>query len=192
MKHPVPIAWVLVCLVSSLHAEIRTAGKVTINKIAPQEKALEFEVVVPASAHDVWLAMSTADGLKTWLTPNAVVDLRPGGDWLAMFPGAAPGGGTIVDFTPEQRLALRAMAPEKFPTVRAERTLAVFTLEAIDDHTTRVRLRQTGWKSGAEWDQAYDYLADGNAQLLNTLWYRFAKGPIDWGKVLARTGPKAQ
>jgi uncharacterized protein YndB with AHSA1/START domain len=192
MKNPVPLALVLVCLGSSLPAEIRTAGKVSINKVAAQEKALEFEVVVPASVHDVWLAMSTSDGLKTWLTPKAVVDLRPGGDWLAMFPGAAPGGGTIVDFTPEQRLALRAMAPEKFPTVRAETTLAVFTFEGIDDHSTRVRLRQTGWKSGPEWDQAYDYLADGNAQLLNALWYRFAKGPIDWEKALARTTPKAQ
>ncbi len=71
------------------------------------------------------------------------------------------------------------MAPEQFPTVRSERTRAIFEFEAVKNGT-RVTLTQTGWKQGKEWDDAYDYLAKGNAQLLAQLWYRFAKGPIDW------------
>src|SRR5579871_1622738 len=35
---------------------------------------------------------------------------------------------------------------------------------------------------GEEWDRAYDYLARGNAQLLETLRRRFVSGPIDWAK----------
>jgi len=31
---------------------------------------------------------------------------------------------------------------------------------------TKVTLMQTGWKQGKEWDEAYEYLAGGNAQLL--------------------------
>jgi hypothetical protein len=60
---------------------------------------------------------------------------------------------------------LSAMAPEIFPTVRAERTTARFEFIA-KGRSTRVRLVQTGWKQGEEWDKAYDYLATGNAQLL--------------------------
>jgi hypothetical protein len=43
-----------------------------------------------------------------------------------------------------------------------------------------VRLAQTGWKTGNEWDKAYDYLAEGNAEILNNLRQRFMTGPFDW------------
>jgi hypothetical protein len=43
-----------------------------------------------------------------------------------------------------------------------------------------VRLAQTGWKTGDEWDKAYDYLAEGNAEILNNLRQRFMTGPFDW------------
>src|SRR5580693_355082 len=64
------------------------------------EKALIFEVTIPATRAAVWRAFATSEGLSTWLTPGAVVDLRKGGEWTAHFPGGKTGGGTIVDFTP--------------------------------------------------------------------------------------------
>ena len=60
---------------------------------------------------------------------------------------------------------------------------------AVDASTTRVTLKQTGWKQGEEWDKAYEYLASGNAQLLATLQRRFEEGPIDWAK---EWGPPAK
>ncbi len=78
-------------------------------------------------------------------------------------------------------MVIAAMAPEQFPTVRAERTNARFEFESSGESTT-VRLTQTGWRSGEEWDRAYDYLTSGNAQLLETLRRRFISGPIDWAK----------
>ena len=145
------------------------------------EKALVIEVSIPAPRAEVWKAFATSEGLSTWLTPGAVVDLRPGGEWTAHFPGGKTGGGTIVSFVPEQEMVLSAMAPERFPAVRVERTRARFQFETRGDFTV-VRLTQTGWKTGAEWEQAYEYLAVGNAQLLATLCRRFASGPIDWEK----------
>jgi uncharacterized protein YndB with AHSA1/START domain len=106
-----------------------------------------------------------------------VVDLRKGGEWTAHFPGGSIGGGTIVSFVPEQELTIAAMAPEQFPHVRAERTTARFQFVA-NGPSTIVRLVQTGWKSGEEWDKAYDYLAGGNAQMLETLLRRFMNGVI--------------
>lgn len=154
---------------------------VRVVKQAAPDKALIFEVTVPASRAAVWHAFTTSEGLSTWLTPGAVVDLRKGGEWTAHFPGGKTGGGTILNFVPEQEITLAAMAPEQFPTVRAERTTARFQFMA-NGESTLVRLVQTGWKSGEEWDKAYDYLAQGNAQLLETLRRRFVSGPIDWSK----------
>lgn len=155
---------------------------VKVSKQATPEKALIFEVTIPASRAAVWQAFTTSEGLSTWLTPEAVVDLRDGGEWTAHYPGGKTGGGTILSFVPEKELVLSAMAPEWFPTVRAQRTTAKFEFTDDDGGSTVVKLVQTGWKSGEEWDKAYDYLAKGNAQLLGTLRRRFVEGPIDWQK----------
>jgi uncharacterized protein YndB with AHSA1/START domain len=146
----------------------------------PQELVIQVEIPAPLAA--VWQAFTTSDGLSTWLTPNATADLRPGGEWTAHFPGGSTGGGTIVSFVPEKELVLSAMAPDRFPHVRAERTRAVFHFEPLGSSTI-VRLTQSGWKSGPEWTSAYEYLVAGNAELLSTLHKRFVDGPLDWKKI---------
>ncbi|HLJ49032.1 MAG TPA: SRPBCC domain-containing protein [Bryobacteraceae bacterium] len=164
---------------------VATAGfaqnPVKVVKQLTPEKALIFEVTVPARRAEVWQAFTTSEGLSTWLTPGAVVELQKGGEWTAHFPGGKTGGGTILSFVPEEQLTMAALAPEAFPTVRAERTTARFEF-SVEGDATRVRLIQTGWKSGPEWDKAYNYLAQGNVQLLETLRQRFVSGPIDWEK----------
>jgi uncharacterized protein YndB with AHSA1/START domain len=147
-----------------------------------QPEKLVIEVEVPAPVSEVWRAFSTREGLITWLTPDAVVDLRPGGDWICRFPGGSTGGGTIVSLVPEKKLVVAALAPDNFPHVRAERTRAVFQFEPRGGSTI-VRLIQTGWKSGDEWTRAYEYLVAGNAQLMSSLHKRFVEGPVDWKKV---------
>jgi uncharacterized protein YndB with AHSA1/START domain len=161
---------------------------VIVTRTSSPEKRLDFEVTVPASIPDVWEALSTSKGLSTWLFPNAVVDLRPGGDWLVRFPGGSTGGGTIIAFVPQQKIEIAALAPDQFPTVRRERTHATFELHAsADGKATVVHLTQTGWKSGEEWDKAYDYLATGNVELLENLRQRFVSGPFDWDVILNQT-----
>jgi len=145
----------------------------------PQQFVIEVEV--PAPVGEVWHAFASSEGLSSWLFPNAKVDLKPGGDWIVRFPGGSTGGGTIESFVPEKELVIAAMAPEKFPTVRAERTRAVFTFEPRGKSTV-VRLTQSGWKSGDEWTKAYEYLLPGNAQLMASLHKRFVEGPVDWEK----------
>jgi uncharacterized protein YndB with AHSA1/START domain len=157
---------------------------------AVSERVLVLELTIPAPRATVWQAFSTSEGLSTWLTPGAVVDLRPGGEWTAHFPGGSTGGGTIVSYVPEQEIVLSALAPDRFPTVRAERTMAEFHFEAKGQSTV-VRLTQTGWKNGPEWDRAYEYLAVGNAQLLATLHRRFVNGPLDWEKEWGQTPGKS-
>jgi uncharacterized protein YndB with AHSA1/START domain len=150
--------------------------------LVPPPERLVIEVEVPAPVSEVWRAFSTSEGLSTWLAPQSTVDLRPGGEWTAHFPGGSTGGGTIISFVPEKEMVLAALAPDKFPHVREERTRAVFQFEARGNSTV-VRLTQSGWKSGDEWTRAYEYLVAGNAQLMATLHQRFVTGPIDWKKI---------
>jgi uncharacterized protein YndB with AHSA1/START domain len=160
-------------------AAAQTSSAVTVSRRA-EPRQLIFDVDVPADGRDVWAALTTSEGMRTWVAPDAKVDLRPGGDWLALFPGAAPGGGTIESLSPPTTLVIHAMAPERFPEVRAVGTTATFTLTACGDRCTHVRLAQTGWRQGGEWDEAFEYLAGGNAQLLDLLHRRFVSRPIKW------------
>jgi uncharacterized protein YndB with AHSA1/START domain len=174
-------AILLTLLLTCATAFSQTPEKANTNSAAT-DKAFVLTIEVPAPRAAVWHAFATSDGLSTWLTPGAVVDLRPGGEWTAHFPDGKTGGGTIVSFVPEQEIVISAMAPEQFPTVRANRTRARFHFGSRGDYTL-VQLEQTGWQSGEEWDKAYEYLFAGNAELLATLHHRFINGPIDWEKV---------
>ena len=169
-------------MIALMLALILADGPVAVTKIEQPARALQFEVIVPASVDEVWTAFATTEGLATWLWRDVRVDARPGGDWLVLYPGGKTGGGTIVSITPKQQIVISALAPEQFPTVRATRTRVTFEFRAVSATSTKVTLLQTGWQSGAEWDAAYDYLADGNAQLLTQLHQRFTKGPATWPK----------
>jgi len=160
--------------------EIVHEGSVTVTKIREPKKELRMEVQVPGSRDSVWQAFTTSAGLDSWLWKDCSVDLRRGGGWLVHFSGSSTGGGTIERFKRGREITIHAMAPESFPTVRSKGTTAVFRFEALGDTATRVRLVQTGWQRGEEWDNAYEYLARGNAQLLGQLRRRFETGPIDW------------
>ena len=166
------------CAVSFAQDAPKPPSPVKVTRIAAP-KALKFELLVPGKLDEVWKAFTTTEGLNTWLWQDCSVELRPGGDWIARFPGGSVGGGTIVSFQPKRQVVIHAMAPDKFPTVRATGTTATFDFAAAGDQT-RVTLTQTGWQQGQEWDDAYDYLATGNAQLLAQFHYRFANGPIAW------------
>jgi uncharacterized protein YndB with AHSA1/START domain len=181
LKRITGVVCVAIALGTSTARGAGATGPVTVTRVTSPEKALRFEVTVPASVDDVWMAFTTKEGLATWLWRDIRLDLRAGGDWLALLPGSTAGG-TIVSFTPKHRLEIAAMAPETFPTVRAQRTLATFEFEAVPPASTRVTLVQSGWKPGREWDEAYDYLATGNAELLTQLYQRFVSGPLNWPK----------
>jgi uncharacterized protein YndB with AHSA1/START domain len=168
-----------VLLAISIFSVTATAGETPSQ--SPDGRVLVLSITIPASPAEVWHAFSTSDGLSTWLTPGAVVDLRAGGEWTAHYPGGKTGGGTILSFVPEKEIVISAMAPEEYPTVRTTRTHARFTFESRGK-STLVTLEQTGWQDGEEWDKAYEHLFPGNAYLLATLHRRFVNGPLDWAK----------
>jgi uncharacterized protein YndB with AHSA1/START domain len=181
----------LTVLFAAASVSAQTSGSVSANPAQADDspKVLRIELSIPAPVHDVWEAFTTKQGLSSWLAPDVSVELKPGGDWLVKFPGST-GGGTIVSFIPDKEIVINALAPNRFPQVRSARTRAVFTFTA-EGNSTLLRLSQTGWQSGPEWDAAYEYLAVGNAQILAMLHHRFVAGPTDWQKAMADTADKS-
>src|SRR5262245_63345739 len=135
------LALILVCAAAIAQ---QPSSPVRVTRLTAPEKALKFEVIVPAKISDVWTAFTTSEGLNTWLWQDCTVDLRPGGEWTVHYPGGKTGGGTIVSFDKGRRIVIRALAPEQFPEVRRTRTLATFDFRPIGSQT-RVTLTQTGW-----------------------------------------------
>lgn len=181
----------LVLFFAAMSASAQPSSPIASSAAQPDDsaKVLRIELSIPAPVHEVWEAFTTKQGLSSWLAPDVSVDLKPGGDWLVKFPGST-GGGTIVSFVPEKELVINALAPDRFPHVRAARTRAVFAFIAEGD-TTLVSLTQTGWRSGGEWDAAYEYLAAGNAEILAMLHHRFVAGPTDWQKAMGNGRDKS-
>ncbi len=150
------------------------------------ERALDKEVVVDAPAHDVWGAWTTREGIVSFFAPDAQIDARAGGAFhIYLDPGAEPGQRGADDMRylaiqPEQMLSFDWSAPPSLPEVRAQRTVVIVRLRAIDARHTQVTLHHVGWGEGGQWDQAYAYFDQAWPKVLASLKQRFETGPKDW------------
>ncbi len=117
----------------------------------------------------VWAALTTAEGLGTWLGHEATVDLRPGGSARVKW-----NGGHKVDLRVE-----RMEEPTVFgftwqiyglPDDDPRRTYVEFTLEAVGEGT-RLRVVETGFAQLPEdrYRKAYEAHTEGWASELGEL-----------------------
>ena len=56
------------------------------------ERVIRLEEIIEAPAAEVWKAWTTVEGLRAFLAPDAVIDVRPGGPWEIHFEPGAPAG----------------------------------------------------------------------------------------------------
>lgn len=155
---------------------------------------LVHEVVVPAAQRDVWAAISTAEGWRTWGVPAAwMVD----GDTLetSYTPAARPGDPSTIRqhlaaILPGRILVFRTTkAPDGFPHFETFRRVThFFELEPAGEGRTRVRLTGVGY-AGDAGRQLAGFFRDGNRVSLERLRTRFVSGPLDWPAILAAEAP---
>jgi uncharacterized protein YndB with AHSA1/START domain len=119
------------------------------------ERRIEFEVEVPGSPEEVWRAIATGPGISSWYVPHTVEE-RMGGAVTASF-GPAPEmqvDGRVAAWEPPRRVV--------FDGGEGVEGLAFeWLVEARDGGTCIVRLVNTGFGSGAEWDAQYDGMDEG-------------------------------
>jgi len=155
---------------------------------------LVHEVTVEAPSAQVWQAISTAAGWKSWAVPAAwMVPADPEVMETSYDPAAAPGSaGTIrqrfVARVPGRILAFRTIkAPAGFPDFDSyARVTSLFELVPLGPRRTLVRLTGAGYPDSDAGRRLLGLFDRGNAATLDMLRQRFATGPIDWKERLKK------
>lgn len=117
-------------------------------------RSIELEVEVRGSPEEVWRAIATGPGISSWYVPHTV-DEREGGVATASF-GPGPEmqiEGRVVAWEPPHRVL--------FDGGGGEGLAFEWLVEARDGGTCVVRLVNTGFGSGEDWDAQYDDMAEG-------------------------------
>ena len=141
------------------------------------------EVVVAAPPTVVWHHWTTLEGLSTLFIPadpplQGRIELRPNGPYELYFlmdnPEGMRGGeeSRIIAFQEERMLSFTWKNTPAW-TIRPFLTHVVVTLEAIEPARTRVRLEQSGFGDGGEWDTAYHYFNGAWGRVLGRLVARY-------------------
>jgi uncharacterized protein YndB with AHSA1/START domain len=154
-------------------------------------RATVAEEVVEASQAQVWNAITTAEGWKTWAVPFAHLDSLHIGAVIetSYAPNAKAGDAhnirnRVLAYLPERMLSIQAFdAPPGFkhPELLKD-TFTVIELEVVDATHTRVRITGCGYRSGQAFQEMQRFFLDGNAWTLGQLAKRFREGPVDWSK----------
>ena len=160
------------------------------------ERVLRHEIDVPASLADTWTVMTTTEGIRSFIAPVTLMELKSGGCYCTNYtPGTKIGDpGTIqnrvLSYLPQQMLSAKINLVDIFPPQpRAENTLfLVMEFSERDPHTTHVKASLLGFGTGEQWDKVYRFFDTGNAYVFGQLYKRFAVGPKKWPEVAQQKG----
>lgn len=130
---------------------------------------IERTVRLARPPHEVWPALTTAEGLSAWFGERATIDLRPGGAASMTFAG----GMTVemrVERIEEPSLFAYTWRLPDLPDDDPRRTYVEFTLEP-DGAGTVLRVTETGFAQLplATRSETYDSHSDGWSQELAEL-----------------------
>lgn len=166
-----------------------TAKVANTSYIAPDgERVLRHEIDIPASLADAWAAMTTSEGIRTFIAPVTKVELKSGGCYCTNYtPGTKIGDpGTIsnrvLSYIPRQMLSAKINLADIFPPQpRAENTLfLVVEFSEKGPKQTHMKASLLGFGSGEQWDKVYRFFDTGNAYTFGQLVKRFTVGPKQW------------
>ncbi|MFC5343138.1 SRPBCC family protein [Brevundimonas staleyi] len=166
------------------------AQEVTVTE-APGE--LVHQIVIPAPPAEVWQAVGTMEGWRTWATPlvRAVADSDR--FETSYNPDAAPAGPDTIEQEWIARDAPRTVSfrttrtPEGFPHADAYlNVVSTFELTPGGDDATHLKLVTSGYPDDAAGAALMGFFREGNRLSLQQLHQRFVDGPVDWPTRLSR------
>ncbi len=115
-------------------------------------RIIELDIEVPGTPEQVWQAIATGPGISSWYTTHRV-DEREGGAVEVSFGPGMDASGRVVVWDP----------PHRFMTNSGDSVGLAFEwlVEARDGGSCVVRLVNSGFGSGQEWDAQYDGMREG-------------------------------
>jgi len=127
------------------------------------DRILSKEITVKAEIEKVWDAWTTTEGVQSFFSKDAKIDLRVGGEYEIYFQMDSPIGlrGSekcrILSYLPTQMLSFEWNAPPDFGDLRNQLTHVVILFDQPQEGQVRLRLYHLGWGTGADWDKLFDY-----------------------------------
>jgi len=130
--------------------------------IPPQEgRVIDLSIEVPGTPEEVWAAVATGPGITAWFVPHAVEE-RVGGTAAMDFGTFGVEKAEVAAWEPPDRVV--------FVGGPQGRVLAYeWTVTAKDGGTCVVRLVNSGFGHGEEWDGDYDGMSMGWRLFLENL-----------------------
>ena len=148
---------------------------------------VEKSVTVPWSPAEVFRLWTTEEGVRSFLAPEARVELRLWGRYEILFdPDQPPGlqgteGMRVMGFLEDEWLSVEWNAPPSFPALRAGApTCVVVQCEPAHGGGTRVRLRHAGFSPAAVEAGLPAYFEQAWTMVMAWLSHRCRVGPVDW------------
>jgi uncharacterized protein YndB with AHSA1/START domain len=149
---------------------------------------LSHEVVVAAPPAEIWAAISTPEGWRTWAVPASWTAADDADSIESSYdPAARPGDPTIIRQhflarLPGRLLVFRTTrAPQGFPHFETyARVTSFFEIEPVDVGHSRVRLTGAGYADTEAGRLLLGFFRDGNRVSLERLRDRFVNGPRNW------------
>ncbi len=133
-----------------------------------RDRVVEAEIDVPGTPEEVWHAIATGPGITAWFVPTEV-DEREGGTITQHHGPELDIGGEITAWEPPHRFAYLSDPWQPTDDVAPERIATEFLIEAQAGGTCVVRVVNSGFGSGAGWDQAIGSTRQGWPPALYTL-----------------------
>lgn len=135
------------------------------------EKVLRFEVIVPVDKQKTWEYFTKDELLKTWIAPQAHIELKTGGYIVTNYATDKP-----LDDPSSIRLGIINYLEKELITFKVELNGHFSSQLQEDDKNlqeiiqfidlgrgkTKVISSMTGWGSGADWDKTYSFFDKGN------------------------------
>ena len=127
-------------------------------------RSIELEVEVDGTPEEVWEAIATGPGISSWYVPTTVEE-RPGGATTTAF-GEGPEmqiPGVVAAWEPPHRILFTG------PEGPAPGLAFEWLVEARAGGSCIVRLVNSGFLEGDEWDEQYDGMTEGWGLFLHNL-----------------------
>lgn len=183
--------------VSKLHDALPdkeyTAKVTDVSYTAPNgERVQRLEIVIPGmSAERVWKAVSTSEGLRSFVAPVTDVEMKYNGRYYTNYEVGSKIGdpgtiyNTVVAYVPLEMVAIHVkLGKAIFPAsvADADQLNAVLQITPMTGGGVRVSETMVGWQSGEDWDKVYKFFDSGNAYVLGQLYKALTVGPREWKK----------
>ena len=135
---------------------------------APVEtRTIDLSVEVPGTPEEVWQAIATGPGITSWFIPCDVEE-REGGSVTMDFGGYGKETAKVTAWEPPARVVFESIDPAE-GEVEANRLAYEWLVEARDGGSCVVRLVNSGFGMGEEWDADYDGMSLGWKLFLDNL-----------------------